>query len=78
VGFWLDRWRRKKSINELRVALDDVLQPLALTQIKHQIDSIFKLEDFEDGLRRNSESRLGKVLLVSSDSELLKTKDSVA
>jgi NADPH:quinone reductase-like Zn-dependent oxidoreductase len=78
VGFWLDRWRRKKSINELRVALDDVLQPLALTQIKHQIDSIFKLEDFKDGLRRNSESRLGKVLLVSSDSELLKTKDSVA
>ena len=37
VGFWLDRWRRKQSAG-LRNACEQVLQPLAMTELKHSID----------------------------------------
>ena len=50
VGFWLDRWRKNKSINEFRSAVEDVLQPLALTEIKHPVDSIFDLIEFKKSL----------------------------
>ena len=63
VGFWLDRWKRK-SLAQLRNSLEEVLQPLALNQVKHPIDSVFAIDDFEAALRRNSESRFGKVLLA--------------
>ena len=64
VGFWLDRWRKKKSINEIRTAIDEVLQPLALTEIRHPVDSIFNLSEFKEAFSRNSESRFGKVLFA--------------
>jgi len=64
VGFWLDRWRRKQSPAGLRNALEQVLQPLAMTELKHSIDQIFNLEDFQDALARNAESRMGKVLFA--------------
>jgi trans-2-enoyl-CoA reductase len=64
VGFWLDRWRRKQSPAGLRNALEQVLQPLAMTELTHSIDQVFNLEDFKDALARNKESRLGKVLLA--------------
>ncbi len=64
VGFWLDRWRKKLSLDEVRNAIEDVLQPLALTEIMHPVDSIFKLSEFEQAFLRNSETRLGKVLFV--------------
>ena len=70
VGFWLDRWKRKQSLAQLRNALEDVLQPLALNEVKHPIDSVFAFDDFEAALRRNSESRFGKVLLAR-DKELI-------
>ena len=72
VGFWLDRWRRKQSPVGLRNALEQVLQPLAMTELKHSIDQIFNLEDFQDALARNKESRLGKVLLAR-DQDFLKS-----
>ena len=75
VGFWLDRWKKKKTIDEIRNALDDVLQPLALNKIKYPIDSVYELKDFRNALVRNSESRFGKVLLVKEGSDLLKFKD---
>ena len=74
VGFWLDRWKRKRSQTEIRAAMEDVLQPLALTQIIHQIDSVFELKDFLKAIERNEQSRLGKVLLVRPGSELIKFK----
>jgi NADPH:quinone reductase-like Zn-dependent oxidoreductase len=75
VGFWLDRWKKKKTTNEIRNALEDVLQPLALTKIKYPIDSVYELKDFRNALARNSESRFGKVLMVRQGSELLNLKD---
>jgi NADPH:quinone reductase-like Zn-dependent oxidoreductase len=72
IGFWLDRWRRKQSPAGLRNALEQVLQPLAMTELKHSIDQIFNLEDFQDALARNKESRLGKVLLAR-DQDFLKS-----
>ena len=42
------------------------------TELKHSIDQIFNLEDFQDALARNKESRLGKVLLAR-DQDFLKS-----
>jgi NADPH:quinone reductase-like Zn-dependent oxidoreductase len=72
VGFWLDRWRRKQCPTGLRNACEQVLQPLAMTELKHSIDQIFNLEDFQDALARNKESRMGKVLLAR-DKEFLES-----
>ncbi len=72
VGFWLDRWRRKQSLTGLRNACEQVLQPLAMTEIKHSIDQIFDLSDFRDALARNGQSRMGKVLLAR-DREFLRS-----
>jgi mitochondrial enoyl-[acyl-carrier protein] reductase / trans-2-enoyl-CoA reductase len=64
VGFWLDKWKRKQSPARLRNALEEVLQPLALAEIRHPIDKVFGLDEFDQALARNSESRMGKVLLA--------------
>ena len=64
VGFWLDKWKRKQSPASLRNALEEVLQPLALAEIRHPIDKVFGLDEFAQALARNSESRMGKVLLA--------------
>ncbi len=64
VGFWLDRWKRKQSPASLRNAVEEVLQPLALTEIRHPVDKVFELDEFDLALARNAESRMGKVLLV--------------
>jgi len=56
----------------LRNALEQVLQPLAMTELTHSIDQIFNLEDFQNSLSRNKESRLGKVLLAR-DKDFLKS-----
>ena len=72
VGFWLDRWRRKQSPTGLRNACEQVLQPLAMTELKHSIDQIFNLQDFQDALSRNSQPRMGKVLLAR-DKEFLES-----
>lgn len=77
VGFWLDRWKKRRTINDLRKAIEDVLQPLALTEIRHPIDSVFELDQFEKALTRNSESRFGKVLFVRDKENFLKPKGSV-
>ena len=71
VGFWLDRWRRKQTPGSLRNAIEEVLQPLALTEIRHPVDKVFELDQFAEALARNAESRMGKVLLVRRrDSDL--------
>jgi len=70
VGFWLDRWKRKKSLAQLRNSLEEVLQPLALNEIRYPIDSVFAIEDFKAALQRNAESRFGKVLLAR-DKEMI-------
>ena len=41
VGFWLDRWKRKQSPAAFGKTLEEVLQPLALAEIKHPIDQVF-------------------------------------
>ena len=64
VGFWLDRWKRRQAPGALRNAIEEVLQPLAMTEIRHCVDRVFDLADYKEGLTRNSESRMGKVLLV--------------
>ena len=64
VGFWLDRWKKQKTPSQLRSALEEILQPLALAEIKFPIDSIYSLDEFPNALNRNAESRLGKVLLA--------------
>ncbi len=64
VGFWLDKWKRKQSPGGLRNAIEEVLQPLALTEIRHPVDKLFGLSEFKQALARNAESRMGKVLLV--------------
>ena len=70
VGFWLDRWKRQRTPAQLRDALENVLQPLALAEINHPIDSVFELKDYNAAILRNSESRFGKVLL-SKDKQTL-------
>ncbi len=64
VGFWLDRWRRKQNQVGWRNACEQVLQPLAMKEIRHSIDGVFDFEDFEQAFARNSESRTGKVLFA--------------
>ena len=70
VGFWLDRWRRKQSPAGLRNACEQVLQPLAMTELKHSIDQVFNLSEFKDAILRNACPRMGKVLLAR-DKEFL-------
>jgi NADPH:quinone reductase-like Zn-dependent oxidoreductase len=70
VGFWLDKWKRKQSPASLRNAFEEVLQPLALTEIRHPIDKVFGLDEFAQALARNSESRMGKVLLARDKASL--------
>jgi trans-2-enoyl-CoA reductase len=70
VGFWLDRWWRKQSPVGLRNALEQVLQPLAMTELKHSIDQVYDLSEFKDALNRNAQPRVGKVLLAR-DKEFL-------
>ena len=64
VGFWLDRWRRKQSHLALLKACEQVLQPLAMTDLKHSIDKTFDLAEFKEAFFRNTKPRLGKVLLA--------------
>ena len=70
VGFWLDKWKRKQSPSSLRNAIEEVLQPLALTEIRHPVDKVFGLNEFEQALTRNAESRMGKVLLARDKGSL--------
>jgi len=70
VGFWLDKWKRKQSPSSLRNALEEVLQPLALTEISYPVDKVFGLHEFEQALSRNAESRMGKVLLARDKDSL--------
>ena len=70
VGFWLDKWKRKQSPSSLRNALEEVLQPLALTEIRYPVDKVFGLNEFEQALTRNAESRMGKVLLARDKDSL--------
>ncbi len=72
VGFWLDRWKRKQSPAALRKTLEEVLQPLALAEIKHPIDQVFALTEFSQALERNGQSRMGKVLLERTKGLLAK------
>ena len=44
--------------------MEEVLKPLALTEVSYPIDSVFQMDDFSSALVRNSESRFGKVLLA--------------
>ena len=53
-----------KSPGSLRNAIEEVLQPLALTEIRHPVDKVFELDEFDQAFARNGESRMGKVLLV--------------
>jgi NADPH:quinone reductase-like Zn-dependent oxidoreductase len=71
VGFWLDRWRRKQSPAGLRNALEQVLQPLAMTEIKHSIDQVYNLSEFKDAFNRNAQSRVGKVVFARDKEFLL-------
>jgi mitochondrial enoyl-[acyl-carrier protein] reductase / trans-2-enoyl-CoA reductase len=64
VGFWLDKWKQKQCPASLRNAVEEVLQPLALTEIRHPVDKVFGLDEYDQALGRNAESRMGKVLLV--------------
>ena len=64
VGFWLDRWKSCQSVGQLRVSLEEILNPLALNQVSYPIDSVFSIEEFAEAMARNSESRMGKVLLA--------------
>ena len=52
-----------------------MLEPLALTEISHPIDSIFQLKDFKNALTRNSQSRFGKVLLCRDQKMIKKFTD---
>ena len=61
---------KEKSLSQLRNSLEEVLQPLALNEVKYPIDSVFAIDDFKAALRRNSESRFGKVLLAR-DKEMI-------
>jgi len=65
VGFWLDKWKRSRDLAALRNAAEEVLQPLAMTEVRHPVDSTFTLDQFHDALKRNAESRFGKVLFVN-------------
>ena len=70
VGFWLDRWKRKQTRKDLVNAVEEVLHPLAMTEINHPIDRVFSFSEYKDALLRNAESRTGKVLLTP-DKKLL-------
>ena len=65
VGFWLDKWKRSRDLAALRNAVEEVLQPLAMTEIRHPVDSTFTLDQFHDAIKRNAEPRFGKVLFIS-------------
>ena len=73
VGFWLDRWKRQRTMKQLREALENVLQPLAMAEIDHPIDSVFELKDYMAAIERNGESRFGKVLLTRDKQTLEKS-----
>lgn len=75
VGFWLDRWKKKKSLDQIRIAIEDVLQPLALNELRHPVDSIFTLEDFKSAFLRNGQSRFGKVLFCRDEKNAQPAKD---
>ena len=72
VGFWLDQWKTCQSVGQLRVSLEEILNPLALKQVSYPIDSVFSIEEFAEAMARNSESRMGKVLLAR-DKEKIKS-----
>ena len=73
--FWLDRWKKSRNKEEIKKSIDEVLEPLALTEISHPIDSIFQLNDFKNALIRNSQSRFGKVLLCRDQKMIKKFTD---
>ena len=71
VGFWLDRWRRQKTKAQIRNALEEILQPLALTEVSYPIDSFFSLDEFPQAFQRNAQSRFGKVLFAKDKQALM-------
>jgi trans-2-enoyl-CoA reductase len=75
VGFWLDRWRGKRSLNEIRTAIEEILQPLALKELNYPIDSIYNLSEFKDAFDRNSKSRFGKVLFARDKNTIKQVMD---
>ena len=72
VGFWLDHWKKKQSPASLRNAIEHVLQPLALDQIRHSIDSVFGMDEISQAIQKNQSSRMGKVLLAPNPEDLKK------
>ena len=69
LGFWLDRWKKRQTPEDLRKEIDRVLQLLALDQVRYSIDQTFELRQIQGAWARNQESRLGKVVIVPNSED---------
>ena len=56
LGFWLDRWKKRQTPEDLRKEIDRVLQLLALDQVRYSIDQTFELRQIQGAWARNQES----------------------
>ena len=66
----MDRWKRNKTSEQIRNAMEEVLVPLALNEVSYPIDSVFQMDDFSLHLQETPSQRFGKVLLARDKSDL--------
>ena len=63
-GFWWDKYQRTHSKQEVNAIFDKIFAMIKNGTLQAPIDSMFKLENVNDALKRASEnSRMGKVML---------------
>lgn len=64
AGFWLDQWYRQNSRDRVEIMLDRIFATMRSGELTAPIAGKYRLEQFKEALEANSNSRMGKVLLV--------------
>ena len=61
-GFWMDKWMRTHSKDEIKALYDRVFRQVIDHRISTPIQSTYALEDFAEALNTFSQPRMGKLL----------------
>lgn len=64
-GFWMDRWYRDQSPARVKVMFDNLHNLVKEGILKAPVAAQFPLSHFQEALKANAETRLGKVILVA-------------
>lgn len=62
-GFWMDKWMRTHSKEDVQALYNNVFDAVMKHGIKTPIQDVFSLTDFAEAIQAFQKPRMGKILL---------------